>query len=130
MNPFFIASTSKSFEDASAALQAAILAQDFGVLAIHDLGHTLRSKGLEFHEDCRIFEVCNPQQAARVLTNDMSLNLALPCRISVYTEGAQTRIGMIRPEGMLRSLSSDSALMDVAREVESSIRAIIEAAVS
>lgn len=130
MNPFFIADTSKSFEQASADLQSAIVAQDFGVMTVLDLGHTLRSKGLEFHEDCRIFEVCNPQQAARVLTNDMSLTMGLPCRISVYTEGAQTRIGMIRPEGMLQTLSSDPDLTEVAREVESSTRAIIEAAVS
>ena len=98
MNPFFIADTTKSFEQASADLQDAIVAQDFGVLAVHDLGHTLRSKGIYFSEDCRIYDICNPGQAARVLMSDMTLNMALPCRISVFTEGHQTRIGMIRPE--------------------------------
>lgn len=130
MNPFFIADTSKSFEEASAALQEAITAQSFGVMAVHDLGHTLRSKGIDFTENCRIYEVCNPQQAARVLLNDMRLNMALPCRISVYTEAGQTRIGMIRPAGMLSALSSDPELMEVARQVESSTTAIIEAAAS
>jgi len=130
MNPFFIADTTKSFEQARADLQDAIVAQDFGVLAVHDLGHTLRSKGIDFSEDCRIYEVCNPGQAARVLMNDMTLNMALPCRISVFTEGHQTRIGMIRPEGMLQTLSSDPDLMEVARDVESATKAIIEAAAS
>jgi uncharacterized protein (DUF302 family) len=130
MNPFFIADTTKSFEQASADLQDAIVAQDFGVLAVHDLGHTLRSKGIDFSEDCRIYDICNPGQAARVLMNDMTLNMALPCRISVFTEGHQTRIGMIRPEGMLHTLSSDPDLMEVARDVESATKAIIEAAAS
>ncbi len=130
MNPFFIVHTTKSFEQASTDLQAAIVAQDFGVMAVHDLGKTLRSKGIDFPEDCRIYDVCNPRQAARVLMNDITLNLALPCRISVFTEGHQTRIGMIRPEGMLQTLSSDPELMEVARDVESATTAIIEAAAS
>jgi uncharacterized protein (DUF302 family) len=130
MNPFFIVHTTKSFEQASTDLQAAIVAQDFGVMAVHDLGKTLRSKGIDFSEDCRIYDVCNPRQAARVLMNDITLNMALPCRISVFTEGHQTRIGMIRPEGMLQTLSSDPELMEVARDVESATTAIIEAAAS
>ncbi|WP_216904176.1 DUF302 domain-containing protein [Synechococcus sp. CCY 9618] len=130
MNPFLIAKTSKSFEEASSALLSAISTNGFGVMAVHDLGQTLRNKGIDFAEECRIYEVCNPQQAARVLKDEMGLNMALPCRISVYTEAGQTRIGMIRPEGMLRSLSSNPALIDVAREVEASTTAIIEAAAS
>jgi len=44
-------------------------------------GATLRSKGIDFEEECRVFEVCNPVQAAKVLASDMRLNMALPCRI-------------------------------------------------
>jgi uncharacterized protein (DUF302 family) len=130
MNPFFLVDTAKTFEEASADLQVAVAAHGFGVLAVHDLGDSLRSKGLDFAENCRVFEVCNPQQAARVLRNDMNLTMALPCRISVFTKAGQTRIGMIRPEGMLRSLSSDPELMEVARQVEADTTAIIEAAAS
>ncbi len=130
MDPFFIADTTKSFEQASKDLQDAIVAQGFGVLAVHDLGQTLRGKGIEFNENCRIYDVCNPGQAARVLTHHMTLSMALPCRISVFTEGRQTRIGMIRPEGMLQTLCSDPDVVEVAREVESATKAIIEAAAS
>ena len=128
--PFLIADTAKSFDEACADLHAAVVAHGFGLLAVHDLGHTLRGNGIDFSEDCRVFEVCNPEQAARVLMHDMTLNMALPCRISVYTEAGQTRIGMIRPEGMLSSLCSDPELMEVAREVEASTTAIIQAAAS
>jgi len=128
MTPFFILDTPKSFEAASAALQEAVVGHGFGVLAVHDLGQTLRSKGLPFPEQCRIFEVCNPQQAAAVLNTTMALNMALPCRISVYTESGRTRIGMIRPAAMLAGLSSEASLQEVARAVEASTTAIIEAA--
>jgi uncharacterized protein (DUF302 family) len=57
----------------------------------------------------------------------MALNMALPCRISVYTQDGTTRIGMIRPEAMLSALSSDPELAEVAREVEASTMAIIRA---
>jgi len=129
MNPFFQLATDRPFEEACASLQVAVPAHGFGVLAVHDLAATLRSKGIEFPEQCRVFEVCNPQQAAQVLKADMALNMALPCRISVYTEAGKTRIGMIRPAAMLSALSSDPELAEVARQVEASTMAIIQAAV-
>lgn len=128
MDPFFIVDSAKSFEEACASLLQAVPEHGFGVLAVHDLGQTLRSKGLAFAEQCRIFEVCNPQQAAAVLATTMALNMALPCRISVYTEAGRTRIGMIRPGVMLAGLSSDPSLQVVARAVEAATTAIIEAA--
>ena len=129
MTPFFLLETARSFEAACSALQLAVPAHGFGVLAVHDLAATLRAKGIEFPEQCRVFEVCNPQQAATVLRADMALNMALPCRISVYTEAGKTRIGMIRPAAMLSALSSDPELAEVARQVEASTMAIIQAAV-
>ncbi|MEQ1658908.1 MAG: DUF302 domain-containing protein, partial [Hylemonella sp.] len=72
----------------------------------------------DFTENCRVFEVCNPAQAAKVLAADMQMNMALPCRISVYTEKGKTRIGMIKPTDMLAMLSQDPALGQVAREVD------------
>lgn len=128
MNPFLIALTTKPFTQACEDLQAAVKALGFGVLAIHDLGETLRGKGIAFAEECRIFEVCNPAQAAKVLASTMALCMALPCRIAVYTEASETRIGMIRPEPMLNALSSDPELQAVAAEVESTLTAIIERA--
>lgn len=123
-----IVSTDQSFEQACRALELAIPQQGFGLLGSHDLGGTLRAKGVDFKENCRIYEVCQPQQAAAVLERDMRLNMALPCRLSVYSEAGQTRIGMISPVALLSALSSDAALAATATEVEQSLRAIIESA--
>jgi len=125
---YYILDTNKAFEQAADDLADAVKNNGFGVLHIHDLGETLRSKGIEFSEQCRIFEVCNPQQAAKVLASDMRLNMALPCRISVYTEKGKTKIGLIKPAQMLSSLSDDEALKEVAAEVEAkTIKMINEA---
>lgn len=122
---YYIVETEKSFDQATADLEAAISRHGFGVLHIHDLGSTLRSKGVAFDEQCKIFEICNPMQAAKVLSTDMRLNMVLPCRISLFTEGGKTRIGMIRPAEMLRSLSQDPVLSKVAEEVEAKTTQII-----
>lgn len=115
---YYIAESEKSFEQASIDLEAAVIRNGFGVMHVHDLGNTLRSKGQAFEEQCKVFEVCNPAQAAKVMAADMRLNMALPCRISVFTDKGTTRIGMITPVKMLSALSEDPALLEVAREVE------------
>lgn len=125
---YYIVETQKTFDQASADLESAVKNHGFGVLHIHDLGSTLRSKGIAFDEQCKVFEVCNPLQAAKVLATDMRLNMALPCRISVFTEGGKTRIGLIKPEQMLATLSQDATLLQVAKEVEEkTIRMVDEA---
>ena len=115
---YYIVESGKTFDQASADLESAVKRLGFGVLHIHDLGATLRGKGIDFKSECRVFEVCNPGQAAKVLASDMRLNMALPCRISVFTDQGKTKIGLIKPVQMLSALSKDPALLQVAREVE------------
>jgi uncharacterized protein (DUF302 family) len=125
---YYIVESGKTIDQASTDLESAVKRHGFGVLHIHDLGATLRSKGIDFSGECRVFEVCNPGQAARVLASDMRLNMALPCRISVFTDQGKTKLGLIRPVPMLAGLSKDPALLQVAREVEDkTIRMVDEA---
>jgi len=125
---YYLVDTNKSFDQASVDLESAVKRHGFGVLHIHDLGTTLRGKGIPFQEQCRVFEVCNPGQAAKVLSADMRLNMALPCRISVFTDNGKTKIGLVKPLQMLSMLSQDAALLQVAKEVEEkTIRMVDEA---
>lgn len=126
LSMYYIVPSNKTFNQVSTDLEAAVQRHGFGVLHVHDLGATLRNKGMAFDEECKVFEVCNPAQAAKVLSVDMRLNMALPCRISVFTEKGITRIGMIRPVPMLTALSQDASLVQVAEEVEATIRQMIE----
>jgi len=125
---YYLVETDKSFDQASADLESAVKRHGFGVLHVHDVGATLRSKGIAFDEQCKVFEVCNPAQAAKVLSTDMRLNMALPCRISVFTEKGKTKMGLIKPGQMLSALSRDAALVDVAKEVEQKIIQMVDQA--
>ena len=125
---YYIVETDKSFVQASADLESAAKRHGFGVLHVHDLGAALRSKGLTFEEECKVFEVCNPGQAAKVLATDMRLNMALPCRISVFTEKGKTKLGLIKPAQMLSALSQDAGLMKVAEEVETATIQMVDEA--
>ena len=83
-------STDKTMSEAAAALHATVQANHFGVMQVHDLKETMAKKGVEFDHECLIFEVCQPQQAKKVLDQNMSVSTALPCRISIYEEGGKT----------------------------------------
>ena len=120
-NMYYIVSSKKTFDQVVDDLERVIHENGFGILHIHNLAKTLRNKGVAFKEECKIFEVCNPIEAAKVLSADMRLNMALPCRISVYTEHTSTKIGFIKPEKILSSLSNNKILERTAMEVESKI---------
>lgn len=124
----YVIETSKSVEQATDHLQDAVKRNGFGVLHTYDLTQTLRDKGSPIDSECRILEVCNPQIAREILTADMSLNMALPCRISVYEQDGQTRIGLISPRAILSLLSDSPGLSDIARDVEDAIKQMIEEA--
>jgi uncharacterized protein (DUF302 family) len=123
---YYIKTTEKEFNQTCNDLDKAVKNNGFGVLTTHNLGETLRSKGIEFKEQCKIFEVCNPRQANKVISSDMKLNMALPCRISVYSEKGSIKIGFLKPKQMLAALSEDEELQKVAEEVEKIITKIVE----
>jgi len=125
---YHIVETNKTFTQASDDLDTAVKDHKFGVLHVHDIAKTLRSKGIDFSEQCRVFEVCNPVQASKILALDMSLNMALPCRISVYTEDGTTKIGFIKPSKILAGLSDDPTLKTIGDEVETTMIQMVEQA--
>ena len=128
MNPRYIVGTTKTPAQAVTDLEASVKQLGHGVLHTYDLKQTLASKGFDLPSACRILEICNPKQAAAVLTADMGMNMALPCRISVYQDDGRTLIGMVRPTLLLAALSDSAELRTIAEQVEHDIIAIIEAA--
>jgi uncharacterized protein (DUF302 family) len=121
-------STNKTVKQTAAALQLAVPANKFGVMQVHDLKDTLWKKGVEFAHECLIFEVCQPQQAKKVLDENMSISTALPCRISVYEEGGKTILATLKPTTLLGMFNTPQ-LNEVAGEVEATlIKIMTEAA--
>ncbi len=121
-------STDKTVSDAAAALHLSVKANHFGVMQVHNLKETMAKKGVEFNNECLIFEVCQPQQARKVLDANMSVCTALPCRISIYEEGGKTILATLKPTILLAMFNSPQ-LETVAQEVEATIVKIMEEAV-
>jgi len=121
-----IVASQKSVAQAAADLEQAVKRHGFGVLHVYDLKQTLEQKGAPIENECRIFEVCNPHKARSVLNEDMSLNMALPCRISVFEQDGATKIGMLSPKAMLAMLSDSAELAALADEVEEAIEQMID----
>ncbi len=124
----YILTSSKEPAQLVEDLQAAVTARKFGVLHIHDLKGTLNSKGFDFAHPCWVLEVCQPGHAFHVLTEDLEMNLALPCRISVWQEDGQTKLGMLLPTKLLGVLSDSPTLAQIAVEVEEAMKAMLEEA--
>jgi uncharacterized protein (DUF302 family) len=122
-------STDKTVTEAAAALQAAVQANHFGVMQVHNLKETMAKKGVAFDRECLIFEVCQPQQAKKVLDQNMSISTALPCRISVYEEGGKTILATLKPTALL-AMFNVPQLEQVAQEVEDTIIKIMKEAAS
>jgi|FLOH01.1.fsa_nt_gi uncharacterized protein (DUF302 family) len=123
----YIVKTEKSIDQAAADLVEATVAHKFGVLHVYDLRATMESKGVAFDREVRVLEVCNPHHAHTALSADIEVNLALPCRISVWENGGVHYIGMLKPSVLLQTVS-DAPLADLAAEVEETMVKIIDAA--
>jgi uncharacterized protein (DUF302 family) len=122
-------STDKTVSETGVALQAAVQANHFGVTQVHNLKETMAKKGVEFASECLIFEVCQPQQAKKVLEQNMSVSTALPCRISIYEEGGKTVLATLKPTTLLAMFNAPQ-LERVGQEVEDTIVKIMKDAAS
>lgn len=119
--------TNKSVAEAVASVMAAAVANQFGVMHVHNLKETMAKKGVEFPRECMILEVCQPKQAKKVLEENMAVSTALPCRISVYEKGGKTVLATLKPTMMLAMFDAPQ-LEGVAREVEDTIVKIMREA--
>jgi uncharacterized protein (DUF302 family) len=109
--------TSKSPEQAIAALEENLKEEKFGVLWKLDLKEKLNEKGVDFDQTYHILEVCNPVEAKRVLAETALVGYFLPCKIAVYEENGSTHIGMPKPSAMIELVENDQ-LKDIAADIE------------
>ena len=124
----YTVTTNKSVDEAITALEQSLKERKFGVLWNFDLTGKLQEKGVDFNTGYRILEVCNPQQAGRVVNRELEIGYFLPCKIAVYQDGSVTKIGLPKPTVLIGDASSDSALHEVAKQVETDLIAAIDAA--
>lgn len=109
--------TSKSKDEAVRDLEANLKDEKFGVLWNFDLTAKLQEKGTDFNTPYTILEVCNPQEANRVLSEDLMVGYFLPCKIVVYEEEGITKIGMPEPSALIQMVNNES-IKEIAVDIE------------
>ena len=117
----------KPFEVVSAAIEENSVANQFRVLAVHDVQSTLAEKGFE-RGPLKIIEVCNGGFAHRALQKEPEVALFLPCKFAVYTDNEKTIVKLSRPS-MIAELMPEASLEDLAGEVEKILMKVMEASV-
>ena len=109
--------SSRPLDEIERGLEEFAAPHRFGVIAIHDLRDTIKKKGVDLNMECRIYEVCNPQQAKKVLETDGAISTVLPCRISVFGSKGSYTLATMRPTEMMKAFDRPE-IEPVAMEVE------------
>ncbi|PWL23680.1 MAG: hypothetical protein DCO99_00720 [Synechococcus sp. XM-24] len=116
-----------SFEATCERMAEACQTQGYGVLAQHNVGDTLRAKGIDYSGQCIVFEICQPSHAAAILKADATLASGLPCRMAVSQQGSEpVSLSMFSPEQLLREASSKEAIQRIGAQVQQETLRIME----
>src|SRR5574342_182071 len=118
----FTLKTALSYDEAIAAVTAALKTAGFGVLTEIDVHATLKQKlGAEM-APYTILGACNPPLAHRALAAEPEIGLLLPCNVIVYVDVAgQTTVSAIDPEVQF-TVVGRAELAPLAREVGERLR--------
>ncbi|MGM0896314.1 MAG: DUF302 domain-containing protein [Bacillota bacterium] len=122
----YTVTTSKSVDEAVASLEENLKEEQFGVLWNFDLTAKLQEKGQDFDTPYKILEVCNPKEANTVLSENLMVGYFLPCKIVVYKEGEETKIGMPKPTSLIGMAEDGGKLNEVAEDIENRLIGCIE----
>ena len=107
----------KAISEAVKSVEEALKEEKFGVQWIFNIKEKLHEKGVELDRDFIVLEVCNPHEAKKVLSENSLVGYFLPCKIVIYKEDEQTKIGMPKPS-VLMDMIEDEKLKEIAMGIE------------
>ncbi len=116
--------SNKSVQEVIDCLKEVTAKYKYGIQHIHNVKETLNSKGIDLGNECQIVDICNPIAAEKFLTEDMSLSIIMPCKISVYTQDDDTMIAMNSLVQLVDDINPD--LIELAQEVQEQLLEIID----
>lgn len=116
--------TNKSVQEVIDSLKEVAPRYKYGIQHIHNVQETLKSKGIDLENECQIVDICNPIVAQKFLSEDMSLSIIMPCKISVYTQDRETMIAMNSLVQLVDDINPD--LIDLAQETQEVLLEIID----
>jgi uncharacterized protein (DUF302 family) len=120
-------SVNRPYAEVLEAVKQAAQKEGFRVSHVHDIAASLRKDGIQRSPYATV-EVCNSTIAAQVLEADPLLGSVMPCRIAVFQHGNGTTVSMLLPSRMMNMFQPNPRIESAARQVEDSMRRIIDAA--
>jgi uncharacterized protein (DUF302 family) len=123
---YFACELTLPFDHAVESAREALNAEGFGVLTEIDVAETLKKKiGVDFRR-YRILGACNPTLAYRALSQEDKIGTMLPCNVIVQElPSGRVEMAAIDPVASMQAVGN-SALADVAVEVQAKLAAVIE----
>lgn len=120
--------TNKSFDEALESVKKELKERKFGVLWELNFKDKMAEHNIDFKNNFKILEVCNPQKANEVLSAHLEVGYFLPCKMVVYEKNNEVFIGTAKPEMLLGMMGYDD-IGSVATEVQQVLIEAIEASI-
>ena len=120
----YIEISNKSVQEVVDNLKEVASKYKYGIQHIHDVKENLKAKGIDFKNECQIVDICNPIVAEQFLSEDMSLSIIMPCKISVYTQDADTMIAMNSLVQLVDDINPD--MIEIAQKVQEQLLQIMD----
>jgi uncharacterized protein (DUF302 family) len=117
--------TGKPFSKALEDLKKNLSNHNFGVLWELNFRDKLQEKGLDFQQNFKVLEVCNPKQAKEVLDRRIEVGYFLPCKMVVYEKNDSVYMGMLRPTSLI-GLMGQEDLNSIAEQVEEVLKKALD----
>lgn len=126
----FSTTTSKSYDEAVAAVTDALQEQGFGVLTEIDVSAVLKKKLDIDKRPYIILGACNPVLANQAMDAEPDIGLLLPCNVVVREEeDASVTVAFMDPTAVL-ALVDNPAVPALAAEVHNRLKKVCEAMAS
>jgi len=117
--------TQKSMNDAVEEITSNLAKIKFGVLGTLDFKEIFAKKEIDFPNEYKLLEVCNPAAAKQALDSDPNIGLLLPCTIAIYEKNDENYISLARPTVLL-SVAQNIGLEAMGKEIESKLIKVID----
>lgn len=118
--------TPYSFSDAIAKVEVELAKEGFGILTEIDVQATMKKRLDADYEHYVILGACNPKFAHQALQEEKLVGLLLPCNVLVFEEQGEVSVAAILPTVAMSVVGSDK-LLEVAKEVETKLKAVVDA---
>jgi uncharacterized protein (DUF302 family) len=117
--------TQKNIDDVIAEITSKLSEIKFGVLGTLDFKEIFANKGIDYPNEYKLLEICNPQAAKQALDSDPNIGLLLPCTMAVYEKDGENYISLAKPTVLL-AVASNPELESMGQEIEAKLIEVIE----